>query len=322
MDYFLTVAGLIALVAGGDYLVRGSVALARRSGMPTLLIGLTVVAFGTSAPELVVGVGAAIKGFPTLALGNVVGSNIANGLLIIGVSALIRPFARRGASFRRDTWLMIGASVIFIGLCQTGEIDAWEGLVLLTILFATLLYSARRSSPRPEPAHDEEEFEGVIALPETLRLSLLFLTGGLVVLALGSHFLVTGSVGIARSFGVSEAVIGLTLVAIGTSLPELATGAFAALRGEGELAIGTVIGSNLFNILGVMGVTAMVRPIPIPEMFLRFDLWIMLAAAMVLIPIAHRGLGVGRKTAGAFLVLYALYIVSVFDGASAFSMSH
>lgn len=322
MDYFLTMAGLIALVAGGDYLVRGAVALARRSGMPTLLIGLTVVAFGTSAPELVVGVGAALKGFPTLALGNVVGSNIANVLLIIGVSALIRPLARRSASFRRDTWLMIAASVIFIGLCRTGEIVAWQGFVLLAILFGTLLHSARRSSRQPEPAHHEEEFEGVISLPETLRLSLLFLVVGLVGLALGSHFLVTGSVGIARNFGVSEAVIGLTLVAIGTSLPELATGTFAAMRGEGELAIGTVIGSNLFNILGVMGTTAMVRPIPIPDIFLRFDLWVMLAAALVLIPIAHRGLGIGRKTALAFLTLYVLYIMSVFDGASAFSLHH
>lgn len=321
MDYFLIVAGLIALVAGGDYLVRGSVALARRSGMPTLLIGLTVVAFGTSAPELVVGVGAAIKGFPTLALGNVVGSNIANVLLVIGVSALIRPLARRGAGFRRDTWLMIGASVIFIGLCRTGEIVAWQGLLLLTILFALLFYSIRRSSRPPAPVHDEEEFEGVIGLPETLRLSLLFLTLGLVALALGSHFLVTGSVGVARGFGVSEAVIGLTLVALGTSLPELTTGAFAALRGEGELAIGTVIGSNLFNILGVMGVTVLVRPIPIPDMFLRFDLWVMLAAALVLVPIAHRGPGIGRKTAVTFLVLYGAYIMLVLDGASAFSMT-
>ena len=316
MDYLISVLGLFMLFAGGDVLVRGSVSLARHHDMPTMLIGLTVVAFGTSAPELVVSVSAALEGVPQLAIGNVVGSNIANVLLVLGVPALLRPFACRTPGFRRNTVLMVVASIIFIILCWRGTLGLWQGLLLLGMLFSFLLYSARRAMRDDAPVFDEGDIEAIGAMPEKLGAAMLLVGLGFAGLALGSHILIGGAMGIARDLGISEAVIGLTMIAIGTSLPELATTVAAAYRKHGDIAMGNVIGSNMFNVLGVMGATALTAPVPVPRMFLHFDLWVMLAASLLLLPLAYRSGRISKRTGTVFVVAYVAYLVAVAHGAS------
>ncbi|MFQ5535376.1 MAG: calcium/sodium antiporter [Sphingomonadales bacterium] len=316
MIYLQAALGLILLVGAGDLLVRGAVSLARSFQMSPMLIGLTVVAFGTSAPELVVGVDSALGGVPTLALGNVVGSNIANVLLVIGLPALIKPLCASGRGFRFETGVMLAASLLFIGLCWTGVLIWWHGALLFGLLVGFLVYSSRRMARDGDTGAGDDD---VGQVPTTGRVAWVFIILGLAGLALGAHMLIDGAVDIARLFGVSEAVIGLTLVAVGTSLPELATVAAAAYHDEGDVAIGNVIGSNLFNVLGVIGVTAIAAPVPVPDMFLRFDLWVMLASSLMLVPLAYRRGAVGRVAGGGFMLAYGLYIVALTNGMSATS---
>ncbi len=322
MMYVLVAAGLVALLLGGDFLVRGAVGLAERLDVSPMVIGFTVVALGTSAPELVVSVDAALSGVPSIAIGNVVGSNIANVLLVLGVPALVFPVVCDQHGARRDGALMLGASCLFAALCLDRELVSWQGTLMLALLATLLAYSflnARRSGNRADDYG--LEFEGVEATPHRLWLALTFIAGGCAGLLLGANWLVEGAVAVARAAGVSDAVIGLTLIAIGTSLPELATSVVAAVRHHGAVALGNVLGSNIFNALGIMGVTALVAPLPVPPQFLRFDLWVMLAAALILGLFIMRRAAIGRLTGVVFIVAYAAYVVAQFYGLSGLSAS-
>ena len=313
MAYLSVVTGLVLLIIAGDILVRGSVSLARRLGIPTLVIGLTIVAFGTSAPELVVGVKAVLADAPTLALGNVVGSNIANILLVIGTPALILPISCSVPRLGRNIAIMLAASVLMIAVAMTGTITWHAGAVFVALLGCFLGYSALRARTRPEAVDPLQEFDGGATKPDSVPMAALLLLGGLVGLAVGADLLVGGSVDIATAFGVSEAVIGLTLVALGTSLPELATAVAASWKGHGDVAVGNVVGSNIFNILGIVGVSSLVGDLPVPAGFTRVDLWIMLGTSLMLVPFYRMRKKVGRKTGAAFITLYGAYILYLAD---------
>lgn len=295
--------GLVLLLGGGECLVRGAVGLARSLGVPPLVIGLTVVAFGTSAPELVVSLQAALGGHPDIVLGNVVGSNNANVLLIAGAAAAIRPVAAEPGAVRRDGAALMAATLAFIGLCLLGELGFGAGLALAAALAAWMAWSLRSARRRGSDGEDKIE-----AAPRGAALALLLTLAGIAGVLLGARLLIDGAVDVARAAGLSEAVIGLTLIAFGTSLPELAAAGMAALRGHGDIALGNVMGSNLFNMLGIAGVTAMAAPVPVPAELLRLDLWVMLAATLLLLAALRGGRRVGRLEGGALAAAYALYI--------------
>jgi cation:H+ antiporter len=322
VSYLLVIGGLALLLGGGDLLVRGAISLAKRLRLSPLLIGLTVVAFGTSAPELVVSIDAALKGVPEIAIGNVVGSNIANVLLVLGLAALVFPIVSDEKSIRRDGVILIVVSISFIALAFTGTIYAWQGAIMVALLASYLIWSyisARNNGPQ-SPESLVEELEGIDARPLTTTSSVSFILFGIAGLAVGSDLLVGGAVQVAKAAGLSDATIGLTLVALGTSLPELATAMVAALRRHGDVALGNVIGSNLFNILGIMGITAMIVPVPVPVSFLYFDLWVLLLAALLIGLFLFHPIGAIRRPAGVLLCLaYGAYIWSLLSGVSALS---
>ena len=314
MMYALAAGGLFLLCLGGEMLVRGAVALARRVGVSSLLIGLTVVGFATSVPELVVCLEAARGGQPDIAVGDIVGSNIANVLLVLGAAALIFPIRCAPAVVARDGAAMLASAIALVALGMTGIILPWQGGAMVAALLSFIAYSYwsekyRKTSSASLHTGETEEFADI---PLTLSLSVVFLVAGLAGLIGGSKLLLAGAVSIAREAGLSEAVIGLTLVAVGTSLPELATAIIAAVRRHTDVAIGNVIGSNIFNIMGVLGVTAIVTPLPIDAQIGNFDLWVMLAVAAVLIPFLVTGWRLDRIEAFVLLVAYAAYIGALF----------
>jgi cation:H+ antiporter len=310
MDVILIVLGLALLFAGGEGLLRGSVAIAEKLGLSTLLVSMVIVGFGTSAPEFMVSLTAALKGAPDIALGNVVGSNIANILLILGFSALVAPLACGRREIRRDAFAVLLASLVLVALTMTGSVSRLAGFVMLATLAAYLSYaflSERRNSQRNEEFR--ERLEEDIGTPKMgLWLASLFCLAGLLFLSGGAHFLVEGATALARKFGISNAIIGLTLVAAGTSMPELATAIVAAYRKHADVVIGNVIGSNLFNILGVLGGTAVILPIPLEGRLAEIDVWIMLAVAIVLSPVIWTGHRISRLEGGTLLTLYLAYI--------------
>jgi len=316
MMYLQVAAGLVILLVCGELLVRGSVALAANMGVSKLVIGFTVIAFGTSAPELVVCIQAAIDGAPGIAFGNVIGSNIANVLLVLGVPALIYPLVCDSRSALRDSLIMISASILFMVLAWNGTIQIWQGALLVGFLATVLLRSYIRARKEGDEGAEEalEEYEQ--NMPKNLFVSILFVLMGLIGLILGSHLLVQGAEMIARIAGVSDEIIGLTLVALGTSLPELATSIIAAFRRHGDVAIGNVLGSNLFNITGIIGVTAIVEPMKAPMQVLHFDLWIMLFVSLLMIPIFISKRPIGRTLGGAFCIAYVAYVAAQFYGMS------
>lgn len=301
MDYIYVFAGLLGLFFGGEGLVRGSVGIARRLAIPPLLIGLTVVGFGTSTPELLVSVDAALRGVPDIAVGNIVGSNIANILLIVGLTALVWPIRVSGATLRRDTAVMLAAAFALLPVFALGEIGRLPGVLLVLALAAYLTFAYLR------PGSEAAEEQGAPA-PSSVVVSLLWVVGGLVILMFGARFLVDGAVSIARGYGVSEAFIGLTIVAVGTSLPELATSVIAAFRRQSEIAIGNIVGSNIFNVLGILGVTALIKPIPVASRFLTFDLPVMMMVSLVLTGLLLTRPVIGR---GVGLVLLAAYVAYI-----------
>ena len=301
VDVLFVVAGLALLVFGGDMLVKGAVNLSLRLGITPLVVGLTVVAFGTSAPEMIVSLSAAWRGATDLALGNVVGSNIANVLVILGATAIFSPIVTRGHDLRESWAMMMAASVLLVGLAFFGSLGRIDGMVLLAVM--ALIIWRQLSTARPE---DVDEIEGA-ALGARWPQILTWLALGLVLLPVGADLLVRGATDIARAFGVTEVVIGLTLVAIGTSLPELAASVAAALRGRSDMALGNVVGSNIFNILSILGVTALFAPLPIPPELMQLDLWVMLASSALLAPFLFRALTIGRATGVLFLAAYAAY---------------
>ncbi|MFO6465868.1 calcium/sodium antiporter [Jannaschia sp. KMU-145] len=301
-DLALVAVGLVILIFAGDALVKGAVNLALRLGLPALVVSLTVVAFGTSAPELLVSVQAILDGVPGLALGNVVGSNVANVLLVLGIPALIATMHTSVCETRRDYLYMLAATFLFIAFCLSGTLVWWHGIVLLIVLAGIL--AATFMSSRGQ----EVEVEGAEPGLSGWKMS-LFLGLGLIGLPLGASLLVDGATSVARTLGVSETVIGLTLVAIGTSLPELATTVMAAIRRHADVALGNVIGSNLFNLLGIMGVAVLVGPVPVDPDFLAKDLWVMLAATLLLAPFVFLKLDITRGRGAILAGLYAGYIV-------------
>jgi len=313
MDFLIAGIGLLILLVAGDVLVRGAVNLALRLGIPALLVSLTIVAFGTSAPELLIGVQSVLEGAPGLAIGNVVGSNTANILLVLGVPALMAGLPASGANSRESYNYMIGASLLFIALCFLGPLTWWHALLLIALLVFSLLSTFRDAlthrSGVPHP-HDEEEPEGADPKMRGWKIA-AFLLVGIIGLPLGAHLLVESATNIARAFGVSETVIGLTLVALGTSLPELATTVMAAIRREADVALGNVIGSNMFNITAIIGAAAVVGPIPIPASFLTFDLWVMLGASLLILPIVYKNLRMGRRFGITLTLGYLAYIVGI-----------
>jgi cation:H+ antiporter len=267
------------------------------------VIGLTVVGFGTSTSELLVSVQAALKGVPDIAIGNIVGSNIANVLLIVGVTALVWPIHVAGSALRRDTTIMILSALALVPLFAMGEIGRVAGLTLVAGLIAYLVWTFLK--PQQDTPDDDAE---ATAMP--ILTSLLWVALGLVALLFGARFLVDGAVSVAQDFGVSEAFIGLTIVAIGTSLPELATSLIAAFRHQSDIAIGNIVGSNIFNVLGILGVTSMVAPIPVAPRFLTFDLPIMIVVSIVLTGLLLLHQKIGRRTGAVMLLAYCAYLLT------------
>ncbi|WP_287368989.1 calcium/sodium antiporter [Thauera sp.] len=304
------VLGLTVLVIGADVLVRGASRLAVSFGVSPLVVGLTVVAFGTSAPEMAVSVGSALNGNPDLAIGNVVGSNIANILLILGILALITPLLVDEQIIRQEIPIMIGASALLVVMALDGSIGRIEAAALFGLVVAYtvfLIVQSRRASKNVQ-----DEFETEIPTSNWDRhwaVQVALIVVGLVMLVQGAGWLVDAAVAFARAFGVSDLVIGLTVVAVGTSMPEIATSIVAAIRGQRDIAVGNVVGSNVFNILAVLGVTGLVSSggLPVSDAARNFDLWVMLAVAFACLPIMISGREIARWEGGVFIAYYAIY---------------
>ncbi|WP_341230416.1 calcium/sodium antiporter [Nocardioides salarius] len=305
MTVLLLVAGLVLLVVGGEVLVRGAGTIATSAGISPLVVGLTVVSFATSAPELAVTLQASAAGSPGLAVGNVVGSNVVNILLVLGVAGLILPLAVRAAVVRRDVPVLIGLTLLFWVMSLDGAVSTADGAVLVLLLAAYVVWTvvgSRRADGEPT-APEASQPGGLVA-------SVVMVAVGVAMLVLGARALVSAATDIASALGLSDTVIGLTVVAIGTSLPELATSVLAALRGKVEMAVGNAIGSNIFNIGAVMGLTSVVADggVPVDAAAVAFDLPVMVAVAFVVLPIVVTGFTVARWEAGLFLAYYSAYV--------------
>jgi cation:H+ antiporter len=313
----MLVGGFIYLLFGADLLVRGAVALARRADVPPIVVALTVVALGTSLPELVVSVQAVFTGYPGIVIGNVVGSNIANVFLVAGVSAIVFPLAYPGGSIRRDSAVMMGVSLFFVGLCLTDSLNRMAGTVLLAALAFVLVPTIRDAAKAKKYAAGQPRPVSAMGLPTRRRIITLFIVLGIIGLPLGAGLVVEGTVKIALSLGVSEAVVGLSIVAFATSLPELATTVVAAYQRETDVAIGTIMGSNVFNILAIMGVATLAspRPLQVPDSFPYLDLPVMLLAAVWISAFAFLKKPVGRASGIIFVSLYLIYITLLFGAA-------
>jgi len=308
----LFIVGLAALTFGAELLVRGASRLALTFGLSPLVVGLTIVAFGTSAPEIAVAIDAALGGQSDLTIGNVVGSNICNILLILGLGSLVGPLAVAGQVVRQEVPVMIAASALVVGLAFNGTISSLEGVFLFVLLVVYVVFLVRQSrrASRSEQAHYGEE------LPKTRWDQHWAVQGGLVLaglalLVIGADWLVEAAVTAAHWLGVSDLVIGLTVVAVGTSLPEIATSVMAAWRGERDLAIGNAVGSNVFNLLGCLGLGAIMSPdgLPVAAAALDFDLWVMLAVAVACLPIFLARKRIARWEGMLFLLYYVAYVV-------------
>jgi cation:H+ antiporter len=343
-----TTVGLLFLLGGGEVLLRGAAGLAARLGLSPLLIGLTVVAAATSMPELVVVVTSGIQGVPDLGVGNVIGSNIANILLILGVAAVLWPIATRPEHVLRDGLVLLGATLMFTVFALIGGVGRIDGAVMLVALMAYLVFSylsdrringaVRNETPSPATAEaaGPEAGSPEVANPDTpgdagalpdprglaespararLATALVFVVTGVGALIGGSQLLVDGAVVIAQRLGVSDAVIGLTLVAVGTSLPELATAIVAGMRRHSEIALGNVLGSNVFNLLLILGLLALITPFHLAQEMLDLDLWVMIGAVVVLLPVMMTGWRIGRREGAVFLVLYGIYVAMKYEPA-------
>lgn len=325
----LVVGGLVLLVIGGELLVKGAVAIATRFGMSTLLIGLTLVGFGTSAPELVTSVQASLSGSPGVALGNIVGSNLSNILLILGISAIITPIAVSSQVLRRDGVVVLASAIVFSLIGYFWQLDRVTGGILLAGLIFYLVAAYRQEMAHTQMGHTAayEKMEAYDELHDPslvsgtneqaeedthgLALSVLIAVGGLAVVIGGGKLLVTGAIGLARDAGMSETLIGLTVVAIGTSLPELVTSVIAALRKHGDVALGNILGSNIYNTLGIAGTTGLISPAIFPPELARFDTLVMIAASVVLLVFARSGFRIARAEGVMLLAGYSVYLFAI-----------
>jgi cation:H+ antiporter len=307
--YLLLFLGLAGLFVGGDLLVRGSVRVAQALGLSPLVIGLTLVGFGTSTPELLTSLQAAFSGLPGIAVGNVVGSNIGNILLILGLAAMIAPIGVARTTLLRDGGVMLASTLLCVAVLAAGSMGRFAGIgfvALLIVYLVTVLRLERK-------AHSD-------ASGETLRATSVpwsaigVAVAGLAVTLVGARFAVTGAVEVANALGISETVIGLTVVAVGTSLPELVTSVVAVWKRQGDIAFGNIVGSNIFNILGILGITAAVHPLAIPEQIANFDGWVMLAVAVALLAFSATGKRLSRVEGALLLAAYALYVAVLLKG--------
>ena len=308
--WLLSGLGLLILLLAGDSLVKGAVNLSLRLGVPALIVSLTIVAFGTSAPELLISIQAILEDAPGLALGNVVGSNTANILLVLGVPAILATMHTSECNSRKTYLVMIAASLLFIVMAFRGVFDWMSGIVLLIVLAFVLGDAFRDAHSHRNACKEDEDPEGADPDMPAWRIA-VFLVLGLIGLPVGADLLVDNATLIAQQFGVSDTVIGLTLVAIGTSLPELATTVMAALRRQTDVALGNVIGSNMFNLLAIIGVASLVGPIPVDPQFLRFDLWVMLAASLLMVPFVFMKWNITRPWGIALSAMYVCYLLVV-----------
>ncbi|MEL6962042.1 MAG: calcium/sodium antiporter [Pseudomonadota bacterium] len=301
---FSLITGLALLLVGGEFLVRGSIATAERLRVSPLIIGVTLVGFGTSAPELFTSINAALLGASDIAVGNIVGSNIANVLLVLAIGAILSPFACSPDSFKRDGPVIALSAIACTAILLSGHVNRFIGITLLIALVGYLTWTtlADRRESASNGSGGEPTQKG------NLGISLLLALVGLGGIVVGADLLVVGAIDLATLMGVSQTLIGLTVVAIGTSLPELATTIVAAFKRQGDIAFGNIIGSNIFNSLGILGATAVVQPIPVPEGVLTFDVWVMLAATAALIIFAITSWRINRIEGGLLLTGYAGYL--------------
>ncbi|MBT3141420.1 sodium:calcium antiporter [Phaeobacter gallaeciensis] len=317
MAWVLSGLGLVILLLAGDALVRGAVNLSLRLGVPALIVSLTIVAFGTSAPELLIAIKAVQENAPGIALGNVVGSNTANVLLVLGIPALLATLHTSECNTRRNYVFMLLATLLFIALAFCGTFTLLSGAILLGALSLVLINAFRQARAHRRACgnacEDEEELEGLEEADPDMpywKVS-IYLLLGLIGLPMGAHLLVDNATVIARTYGVSETVIGLTLVAVGTSLPELATTVMAALRRQADVALGNVIGSNMFNLLAIVGIATLFGEISVDPEFLEFDLWVMLGATLLLVPFVFFKRDITKIWGVILTVLYFTYVISV-----------
>ena len=314
--FLFFIAGLVILILGADLLVRGASRLAAGFGVSPLVIGLTIVAIGTASPEIAVSLQAAANGQADLTLGNVLGSNIFNILFILGVTAIVAPIVIAEQLIRKDAPIMLGVSLFTFALAMDGKLGAMDGAILLVLLTIYTIFALKQS--RSESMEVQNEYAREYALKESISakgiaINIVFILIGLGLLVLGSNWLVDSAVKIARVVGVSELVIGLTIVAVGTSLPEIATSIIAALKGESDIAVGNAVGSNIFNLLGVLGLGAVVSPagIFVTESVLRFDFLVMVFVALVTLPVFYLDNRISRAEGGLLLAYYVMYVAYV-----------
>jgi cation:H+ antiporter len=297
--------GFILLIGGAEYLVRGSVALADKLKIPSLIVGLTVVALGTSTPEFVVSVKAALNSSGGISLGNVIGSNIANILLILGVTSLICPIITKREEFLGDYKFLFLATAVFVAFALTGKFVLWQGVVMILMLIGYVYYNYYNA----KKSNVVEELDNPMAGKGWIAIILTTLAG-LVAIVYGADLLVKGAIDIARILNVSEDIIGLTIVAVGTSLPELATTVMAAIRKQNDVALGNVVGSNIWNIVFIMGFTSCVTEVDVSAQLRYFDVWVMLGSTIILLPSILTGNKINRFEGGIFVLLYTAYIIA------------
>ena len=308
--------GLSLLTIGGEALIRGALAAGRRLGLSPMVAGLVIVGFGTSAPELVVSIDAALRQQPDIAVGNVIGSNIGNILLILGCCALIAPLSISKRALAHDATMMIGATVAFILLARGAGLSRLDGTLLLGLLAAYLAWTywkELKGNAAAAGAMHRAEADEFQTVPTTLWLTLASLAGGLAALILGSRLTLHGALGLGELLAVPDAVIGLTVVAVGTSLPEFAVSVLATVRGHHEVAIGNILGSNIFNILGILGVSALMQPLPVSGRMLWVDQWVMLGAAVLLVVLLLSGRRLNRYEGGFLLGCYLTYLIVMYS---------
>jgi cation:H+ antiporter len=316
MIYLQLAVSLLLLVLGGETLVRGAVATAARLGVSPLLIGLTLVGFGTSTPELITSIEAAIVGSPGIAVGNIVGSNIANILLILGIAALIHPIAISRGAFYRDGSVAMLAAIACVAVCLSGSLQPLAGIFLILLLAGYIVYCYR--SERVVAGAPASAVEPGLAVPGStsmrLPVALALFAGGLALTMLAAHMLVSSVIAIGAAAGISETVLGVTVVAVGTSLPELVTSVLAAWRRQPDIAFGNIVGSNIYNVFGILGITAIVEPIPVPPELLDADVWVMLGATALLLWFSLTGWRLSRIEGSLFLSGYIAYLAYTVSG--------